>query len=279
MGAGEFKWHIPLSVLTSTKESHQLTLHISLSTGDSASVTSRPGSRSGITPSTAFLPLPLMRLTRIFLTRDGLTGADKPCPAAVHPAAESPAVTGVDGRRALARLPADSTWMRAWVPTRKPPELPVSAYIAAIIPDEAPGDILDRPQGIIGDDQDDAQGWMAILACGPRQHRHHQPPWTNRPWVTTAGGRESRLGARLDGPCATVTHPLPARVPRHRRAGCSPRHRARTVCSPQRSGLGGARRARGVSRPPRLRGAARHRRLHTAVAEDASHPLARACTG
>jgi hypothetical protein len=60
------------------------------------------------------------------------------------------------------------------------------------------GAILDMKQRIIGYDQDEAQHWVAILACGHQQHLRHQPPWTNRPWVTTAEGRESRLGVMLD---------------------------------------------------------------------------------
>jgi Protein of unknown function (DUF3565) len=74
--------------------------------------------------------------------------------------------------------------------------------------DEAPGAILDMMQGIVGYDQDDAQHWVAILACGHRQHLRHQPPWTNRPCVTTAEGRESRLGAMLDCPLCDQD-PLP----------------------------------------------------------------------
>ena len=68
------------------------------------------------------------------------------------------------------------------------------------MPGETPGASLDMTQGIVGYDQDDAQHWVAILVCGHRQHLRHQPPWTNRPWVMTATGRESRLGAMLDCP-------------------------------------------------------------------------------
>jgi hypothetical protein len=66
--------------------------------------------------------------------------------------------------------------------------------------DETTGASLNMTQGIIGDDQDDAQQWVAILACGHRQHLRHQPPWSKRPWVMTAKGRESHLGAMLDCP-------------------------------------------------------------------------------
>ena len=62
------------------------------------------------------------------------------------------------------------------------------------------GAMLEMTQGIVGSHQDDAQHGVATLACGHQQHLRHQPPWTNRPWVTTATGRERRLGAMLDCP-------------------------------------------------------------------------------
>ncbi len=47
----------------------------------------------------------------------------------------------------------------------------------------------------------DAQGdWVAELDCGHQQHVRHQPPFTLRPWVTTAEGRQARLGQTLDCP-------------------------------------------------------------------------------
>ena len=60
----------------------------------------------------------------------------------------------------------------------------------------------------------DAEGhWVAELACGHDQHVRHDPPWQNRPWVTTPAGRSGHLGAVLacrkcdqgappDRPCA-----------------------------------------------------------------------------
>jgi Protein of unknown function (DUF3565) len=93
--------------------------------------------------------------------------------------------------------------MQGCAPVRRPDPwspLRTSAHIAVIIHDGTPGAILDMTQGIIGDDQDDAQPWVAILACGHPQHLRHQLPWTDRPWVLTATGRESCLGARLDCP-------------------------------------------------------------------------------
>ena len=50
---------------------------------------------------------------------------------------------------------------------------------------------------IIGFHQDEQRDWVAELECGHSQHVRHNPPWVNRPWVTTPEGRESRLGAKL----------------------------------------------------------------------------------
>jgi len=44
---------------------------------------------------------------------------------------------------------------------------------------------------------DDAGDWVADLECGHSQHVRHNPPWFQRPWVTTPGGRASMLGHRL----------------------------------------------------------------------------------
>ena len=51
---------------------------------------------------------------------------------------------------------------------------------------------------IIGFHQDEAQDWVADLACGHQQHVRHAPPWLNRPWVISPEGRCSRLGYTLD---------------------------------------------------------------------------------
>lgn len=55
---------------------------------------------------------------------------------------------------------------------------------------------MQRP--IVGFRRDDAGDWTAILSCGHPQHVRHDPPFVNRPWVTTESGRASRLGALLD---------------------------------------------------------------------------------
>ena len=53
-------------------------------------------------------------------------------------------------------------------------------------------------KSIIGFHRDDEQHWVAELECGHDQHVRHQPPFINRPWVTTPEGRASRLGEKLD---------------------------------------------------------------------------------
>ncbi len=45
--------------------------------------------------------------------------------------------------------------------------------------------------------QDELGDWVARLACGHHQHLRHDPPWTNRPWVTSPEGRASKLGEAL----------------------------------------------------------------------------------
>ena len=52
-------------------------------------------------------------------------------------------------------------------------------------------------QKIIGFHRDEEQHWVAELECGHTQHVRHTPPWINRPWVTTAEGRERFLGQQL----------------------------------------------------------------------------------
>jgi hypothetical protein len=51
---------------------------------------------------------------------------------------------------------------------------------------------------ITGYHQDEEGDWIAELECGHQQHVRHNPPWVNRPWVTTAEGRTAALGTALD---------------------------------------------------------------------------------
>lgn len=53
----------------------------------------------------------------------------------------------------------------------------------------------------------DADGdWVADLGCGHSRHVRHDPPWTNRPWITTAPGRRACLGTLLHcGTCEKMS--------------------------------------------------------------------------
>ena len=53
-------------------------------------------------------------------------------------------------------------------------------------------------RGIVGFHQDEEGHWVAELECGHMQHVRHDPPWVNRPWVTSARGRQSMLGFMLN---------------------------------------------------------------------------------
>ena len=68
---------------------------------------------------------------------------------------------------------------------------------------------MDQP--IASFHQDELGDWVARLACGHRQHVRHDPPWTNRPWVTTAEGRASKLGMALA--CRKCDQGAPADTP------------------------------------------------------------------
>jgi tellurite resistance-related uncharacterized protein len=45
---------------------------------------------------------------------------------------------------------------------------------------------------------DEHGDWVAWLSCGHRQHVRHQPPFFDRPWVTTEQGRSEKIGAPLE---------------------------------------------------------------------------------
>lgn len=49
-------------------------------------------------------------------------------------------------------------------------------------------------RAITGFHQDDEGDWVADLACGHTRHVRHNPPWMNRPWVTTEEGRRRFIG-------------------------------------------------------------------------------------
>jgi hypothetical protein len=53
-------------------------------------------------------------------------------------------------------------------------------------------------RAIAGYHLDEEGHWVAELECGHHQHVRHDPPWINRPWVTTAEGRSRMLGGTLE---------------------------------------------------------------------------------
>jgi len=66
-------------------------------------------------------------------------------------------------------------------------------------------------RAIVGFRQDETGAWVAELGCGHSQHVRHEPPWQNRPWVTSEQGRCAQLGTPLDcGYCEMAE--LPASV-------------------------------------------------------------------
>ena len=46
--------------------------------------------------------------------------------------------------------------------------------------------------------KDEHGDWVAFLSCGHKQHVRHQPPFFERPWVTTEQGRRGKLGGVLN---------------------------------------------------------------------------------
>ena len=63
---------------------------------------------------------------------------------------------------------------------------------------------------MVGFHQDEEGHWVAELECGHTQHVRHDPPWQLRPWVITAEGRRSFLGATLNCvDCDRDTEPDP----------------------------------------------------------------------
>jgi hypothetical protein len=53
-------------------------------------------------------------------------------------------------------------------------------------------------RGVTGFHQDAEGHWVAELECGHNQQVRHDPPWDERPWVTTPEVRATRLGMRLN---------------------------------------------------------------------------------
>jgi hypothetical protein len=60
---------------------------------------------------------------------------------------------------------------------------------------------------IVGYHRDERDDWVAELECGHHQHLRHDPPWTERAWVTTPEGRAAALGRTLS--CVKCERGLP----------------------------------------------------------------------
>ncbi|MGI9331380.1 MAG: DUF3565 domain-containing protein [Gammaproteobacteria bacterium] len=72
---------------------------------------------------------------------------------------------------------------------------------------------LSVARAITGFHRDEAGDWVAELTCGHFQHVRHDPPWINRPWVTTGPGRQEKLGHPLDcRKCAEGAPPDSSRI-------------------------------------------------------------------
>jgi hypothetical protein len=55
-----------------------------------------------------------------------------------------------------------------------------------------------KPRKIVGFHVDEKLDWVAELECGHQQHVRHDPPWTDRHWVTTFEGRKGHIGHELN---------------------------------------------------------------------------------
>ena len=73
-------------------------------------------------------------------------------------------------------------------------------------------------RAITGYHQDDVGDWVAELSCLHNQHVRHRPPFQDRRWVTTADGRDDKLGSDLDCPLCDRTE-LPTGLNTVRTAG------------------------------------------------------------
>lgn len=70
-------------------------------------------------------------------------------------------------------------------------------------------------RAIDGFHQDDVGDWVAELSCLHGQHVRHQPPFQERPWVTSEAGRAAHVGAQLDCPlCDRLELPVGLEVVR-----------------------------------------------------------------
>jgi len=55
-----------------------------------------------------------------------------------------------------------------------------------------------KPRKIVGFHLDERLDWVADLECGHQQYVRHNPPWTDRHWITTFEGRIAHIGQELN---------------------------------------------------------------------------------
>jgi len=58
--------------------------------------------------------------------------------------------------------------------------------------------LLGIPRKIVGFHLDERLEWVADLECGHQRYVRHNPPWTDRHWVTTFHDRMAHIGHELD---------------------------------------------------------------------------------
>jgi hypothetical protein len=55
-----------------------------------------------------------------------------------------------------------------------------------------------KPRKIVGFHLDEMSLWIADLECGHQRYVRHDPPYTDRHWVTTLEGRNAHIGDEMD---------------------------------------------------------------------------------
>jgi hypothetical protein len=65
-------------------------------------------------------------------------------------------------------------------------------------PHELEAQIKGHLRKIVDFHLDNELDWVAEFECGHQQQVRHDPPWTNRHWVTTPQGRLAHLGHELN---------------------------------------------------------------------------------
>ncbi len=75
---------------------------------------------------------------------------------------------------------------------------PAASFLVPTLALRSGASVVNLQRSIDGFHQDELADWIAVLACGHRQHVRHKPPFWSRPWVLTAEGRAEKIGGALD---------------------------------------------------------------------------------